>query len=134
MKAFYSHKASGQALLISLLVLGFLTLSFLLVGTLSLSDEEQVNLVLENKALSTAAATSCMEQAMDRLGLSSSYAGSETLSVTSSTCAVRPVIVGSGIWTLETWAQVSNQYTRYQVILSSRSPITIRSWTEVAGF
>ena len=131
---FRSHVASGQAIIISLLILGFLTLSFVLIGASSLGDEMRVNVVLENEALSAAAATGCMEQAMDRLGLDATYVGNETLSVASSTCAVRPMIIGSGNWTLETWAQSNDQYTRYRVILTSRAPVTISSWTEIVGF
>jgi hypothetical protein len=121
-------------MVISMLVLGFLTLSFILIGAASLGNELQVNLVLENKVLSAAAATGCMEQAIDRLGRNAAYAGNETLTVASSTCMVRPVIIGGGIWTLETWAQNLNQYTRYRAVLTSRSPVIIGSWTEVAGF
>ena len=128
------HLESGQVMVISLVVLGFLALSFVLIGAVSLSDEILVNLALENKALSTAAAGGCMEQAMDRLGRNAAYAGNESLSVASSTCMIRPIIAGSGIWTLETWGQNSNQYTRYRVILTSRAPILISSWTEIAGF
>lgn len=128
------HTASGQVLIVSLLVLGFLTLSFILIGTISLGDNAQVSVVMENKALADAAAAGCMEQAMDRLGLNISYAGNETLTVASSTCAVRPVIVGVGTWTIETWAHVGDQYTRYRTILTSRTPITINTWTEIAAF
>lgn len=121
-------------MIISLLILGFLTLSFVLIGNTSLNDEAQANLALENKAMSAAAATGCVEQALDRLGLSASYAGSETLTIASSTCSVRPVIVGGGTWTLETWSQYADQYTRYRVVLTSRAPIAIQSWTEIAAF
>lgn len=128
------HLASGQALIISLLVLGFLTLSFVLVSAVSLSNESQANFVLENKELSAAAATGCMEQAMNRLGLDVSYAGNETLTVASSTCTVRPVIVGAGNWTLETWARNGDQYARYRAVLTGRAPVIIGSWAEIAAF
>lgn len=134
MNCFRVHEESGQVMVITLLILGFLALSFVLIGAATLGDEILVNLTLENKAYSVAAATGCMEQAMDRLGRNASYAGNETLNVASSTCMIRPVIVGSGTWTLETWAQTSNQYTRYRAILTSRAPITIDSWAEVGGF
>ncbi|MCR4256755.1 MAG: hypothetical protein NUW08_03555, partial [Candidatus Uhrbacteria bacterium] len=79
------HAASGQTLIVSLMILGFLALGFILIGFASISSELQVATVLENKERSVAAATACMEQAMDRLGRNASYAGSETLIVASST-------------------------------------------------
>lgn len=128
------HTAPGQTLVISLLVLSFLTVSFVVIGISSLIEDSQANTALYNKTLAGAAATGCMERAMDKLGQDSSYAGNESLSVASSTCTIRPVIVGGGNWTLETWSQVQDQYARERAILTSRSPITISSWTEIAGF
>jgi hypothetical protein len=116
------------------MILGFITLGFILIGFASLSSELQVSTVLENKERSASAATACMEQAMDRLGRNASYAGNETLIVASSTCMVRPVTSGSGTWTLESWAQIEDQYTRYRVILTSRAPVAISSWNEIAEF
>lgn len=128
------HSASGQVMIISMMVLGFLTLNFILIGFTSLRDESFASLAIENKALSESTAAGCMEQAMERLGQNASYAGNETLSVASSTCAVRPIILDTGTWTIETWAQEGDQYTRYRAVLTSRAPIIISSWTEVATF
>ncbi len=120
-------------MLLSLLALGFLALGFAMIGNASLIRASQSAVVYENKALASAAATACMEQAIDRLALSSGYAGNETLTVGTQTCTVRPVIAG-GTWTIETSAQVGNQRTRYRTILSSRAPVVITSWVEVASF
>lgn len=121
-------------MVISMLVLGAMTLSFILIGNMSLGQSAQVNAVLENKALSSAAATACAEQAMDRLGRNAAYAGNENLNVASSTCYVRPVIIGVGTWTLETAATSSEQHTYYRIRLSAIAPPVISSWTELAGF
>ncbi len=134
MRVFPVHAASGQTLVITMLVLGFLTLTFTLIGFSSVSNESRINLVFEHKASSAAAAVGCMEQAMNRLGMNVTYPGNETLAVASSTCTVRPVMFGNGTWTLETWAQSGDQYTRYRTILTNRTPISISSWTEVADF
>ena len=128
------HVASGQALITSILVLGFLTLGFSLVSMTAISEEFQTNEAFTNKAFANAAARGCMEQAMYRLGANSSYTGNETLSVGTASCTVRPITVSGGTYTLETWAQVGDQYTRYRVLLSNRIPITISSWDEIASF
>lgn len=128
------HLASGQVLIISLLVLGFLTLGFLLIGSTSLNQTAQTNSVLENKELSAAAATGCMEQVLNRLGGDATYVGNETLTVASTTCRIQPVVNNSGIYTLGTMATSSDQVTRYRTTLTSRAPITISNWTEVSAF
>ncbi len=128
------HTAPGQTMVISLLVLGFLVVTFVAIGISSLVEDEQATTALYNKTLAASAATGCMEQAMDKLGRDATYAGNETLVVASSTCRIRPVIVGSGIWTIETTSTVSNQYAKYRAILSSQNPIHITSWTEITGF
>lgn len=128
------HYASGQVLIISLLVLGFLTLGFVLIGSSSIGESAKANVVLEQKVTSAAAATGCVEQALNRLGGNALYGGNETLTVASSTCRVQPIVNQSGIYTLGAMATSSNQVTRYRVTLTSRAPITISSWSEVAGF
>ena len=127
------HTAKGETLLISLLVLGFLTLGFVLVGIQSIIDEAQVSVVGENKAIASAAATACMEHALNGLALDVGYAGNETRIVGAQSCTIRPIVSG-GTYTLETFSQVKDQWTRYRVILTSRAPVAISSWTEVASF
>ncbi len=126
--------APGQALLLTVLILGFAALNFVLIGLATATQSGASATAFEQKATASAAATGCVEQAMERLGLSSSYAGNETLTVGTNSCTIRPIIVGSGTWTIETSAQVGNQITRYRTILTSRAPVNISSWTEIAGF
>ena len=121
-------------MIISMLVLGALTLTFILIGNLSLGRAAQIHVAMENKTLSEAAATACAEQAMDRLGRNAGYAGNETLDVADGDCHIRPIIADAGTWTLETTATSSGQHTNYRVTLSGIEPPTISSWTELGGF
>lgn len=121
-------------MLISVMVLGFLTAGFVILGMATTSQSSQSATVTENKLMASAAATACMEQAIDRLGLNAGYAGNETLTVGAQSCTVRPIITGGGTWTIETSAQTGATYARYRVILTSRAPVIISSWTEIAGF
>lgn len=128
------HTAPGQTLVISLLVLGFLAVTFVAIGISSIVEDLQADAALYNKVLAGSAATGCMEHAMDSLGRNAAYAGNETLTIASSTCAIQPIESSTSTWTIKTSSQVGDQYARYLAILSSLSPVTISSWTEVAGF
>ncbi len=128
------HVAGGQAMLLTLVVLGFLTSTLVLTGANSLIQHAEVANIMENKAFASAAAMGCMEHALDQLGLNGSYAGNESLSVASTTCSIQPVVSGASSWTLDTWARSNDQYARYRVILSSRLPLVISSWKEMVSF
>ncbi len=130
----FAHKAPGQVMLISIMILGFLTLSAIVVGIAAISRESQSTLAIENKALASAAATACAEQAMDRLGRDELYAGNEVLEVADLECEIRPILFNAGTWTIETYAEVGQQIARFRLILSNRAPVEILSWAEVATF
>jgi hypothetical protein len=128
------HAAAGQTALIAILILGFLTLGFITIGLTSVINEMRVGTALENKGSAVSAANGCMDQAMDRLGRDNAYAGNETLGVATSTCTIRPIITASSTWTIEASSQVGDQYARYRLILTSLTPVTVSSTTEVASF
>jgi len=130
----FAHKAPGQVMLTSILILGFLTLTAIVIGITAIARETQSTLAMENKALASAAATACMEQAIDRLGREETYAGNEVLDVADMQCGIRPILYSENTWTIETFSQVNNQIARYRVVLSSRAPVLINSWEEVATF
>lgn len=121
-------------MLISVMVLGILTLGFVVLGIAANMQASQSSSVMENKAMASSVATACMEHALGRIGSDAGYAGNETLAIGDQTCTIRPVTVDSGTWILETFAQANDQYARYRVILTSRVPIIVRSWAEIAGF
>lgn len=135
MKSIFSRTtAEGQAMLISVLVLGFAALGFVLIGLATSSQASQSALAVENKAIASAAATGCAEQAIERLGLNSAYTGNETLTVGTQSCTIQPISSVSGTWIIETSAHIGDQFTRYKIVLSNRAPVMIDSWNEVASF
>mgnify|MGYP006900781810 FL=1 len=131
---FTQHKAPGQVMLISILILSLLTLGSIIIGITAIVRESQSTSAMENKALASAAATACMEQAMDRLGRDIDYAGDEVLDVVDMNCVIRPIVYDGAAWTIETYSWVNNQVARYRVVLTSRTPVFIESWQEVATF
>jgi hypothetical protein len=126
--------AAGQTALIAMLILGFLTLGFVIIGLSSVISEMRTGSALENKGLASSAANGCLDEAIDKLGRDHEYVGNETLTIASSTCVIRPIISTTSTWTIETSSQVSDQYARYRVILSSLTPVTVSSTKEVISF
>ena len=124
----------GQVLLISTLVLSVVLLQIGLLGMIALISSSQSTSALENKRIAVASASACMESAMNRLARNGDYLGNETLMVASTTCAIRPIAGSSVPITIETRAQVGNQHARIRAMFSSRSPMAITSWVEVANF
>lgn len=121
-------------MLISIMILSFLTLSAIVVGIAAIARESRSTMAIENKALATAAATACAEQAMDRLGREETYSGNEVLDVADMECGVRSILYHDNTWTIETYSQIGDQIARFRLILSNRAPVVIDSWEEVATF
>ncbi|MDF1497348.1 MAG: hypothetical protein P1P90_04795 [Patescibacteria group bacterium] len=130
----FAHKAPGQVMITSILILGFLTLTAVTIGITAIARETQSTLAIENKALASAAATACAEQAIDRLGRDETYSGNEVLAVADMECTIRPILFNANIWTIETYSEVNKQIARYRILLSGRAPVLINSWEEVATF
>jgi hypothetical protein len=128
------HAAAGQTALISILILGFLTMGFIAIGLTSVLSEMKIGTIIENKGLAITAANACLDQAMDRLGRDHEYTGNETLGVATSTCTIRPIISTTSTWTIEAYSQVVDQYARYRLILTNLTPLTVSSTTEVVSF
>jgi len=133
--------APGSVMIISLLVLEFLAVSFIIVGVTGLIGSLKTDVALNNKALASAAVTSCMEHALDQLAVSSTstYAGNETLTIATSTtmatttCSILPITTGSDSTKfIKSWSKVGDQTSRFLVNVSSTNPIKILSWVEVA--
>jgi hypothetical protein len=127
------HLARGNVMLISLLILLAVLLGFAIVGMVLSVGEEQGGTAALNKAKARQASTACLETAMDKLGRDAAYAGNETVTVASTTCSILAV-TSSTTWMIRAQATVGTEISRERVILSSRSPITIQSWTEVPSF
>lgn len=116
-------------MLLSTLILGTILLSITIAGFDALFYEREANRAHEQKAQAMALASGCMEYAMQRLGQVASYQGNESYVVDGQTCTIFPIETGTG-WTLKTAVTVEEHTARLQVVLSSRSPVTISSWQE----
>lgn len=122
----------GSVLLISVLILSTLLLSFALLASSSLLEERRVASSLEQKQVAREAAAGCLEHAFEALAKNAGYAGSETVTVASSTCFILPVQSSGSLWTLQATSTVGRQNVRLQATLSSRIPPVVSSWNELA--
>jgi hypothetical protein len=121
-------------MIISLMILLAILLGFAFIGALTLRGEEGGVVVSMHEGRARAAASACMESAIDRLGRDVSYTGDETVDLGGGLiCTIRPILTGSD-WTIEVEASVQGAVARQRVVLSARNPVTIDSWEEVASF
>ncbi len=121
-------------MIVTLMILLAILLGFAFIGAVTLRNEQEGVLTTMYEKRTQAAATACMETAIDRLGRDGDYTGDETIDLGGGNwCTIRPIQAGE-TWTIETEANISNATTRMSAILSSRNPVVIDSWDEVASF
>ncbi len=123
----------GSVMLLSTLIMGTILLSIAIAGFDALSYERGANVAHAQQAQALAVATGCMEYAMQRLGQTASYGGSQTYPIDGQICTILPIEV-STVWTIKTQVTIQQATARIRVVLSSRSPVTISVWQEGAAF
>lgn len=118
----------------TMLILTAIMLGFLLSGLFSSVREKEILVDSDRESVADQAANACADVAIDRLGRSESYAGSESISIdTAVSCTIRPIIHAT-TWTIETTATVDGRTANYRVVLNGRSPVDILSWQKVSSF
>jgi hypothetical protein len=105
-----------------------------MVFTLSFSEfTSRFNLLDSSyKEASKALAESCADEALLKLENDITYAGNETITVASSTCAIRP-IAPSTPRIVQTTATSTNAVTNIQVTVDPTN-LSVLSWEEVPNF
>lgn len=121
----------GSILLTSILILGAVLLSATLTISNSLIENSAQQSSHENKTQAEALANACLEHAINALALDAAYAGNETVTLGTLSCAVLPIQVQGSTYTLSGRATVSNQTVTMAATLSARAPPTISSWQEI---
>ncbi|MFA5129803.1 MAG: hypothetical protein WC477_02655 [Patescibacteria group bacterium] len=128
------HPLHGGVMMITLLILMAIMLGFAIVGIATVLNDRQGYIEQADQRSAEQAANACADTAIERLGLSSSYAGNETVSLSNGVvCSIFPIISGGG-WTIQAEAWVNNRVARVQVQMANRNPVDITSWTKVERF
>ena len=121
-------------MIFTLMILLTIMLGFAFIGAMTLRNEQEGVMTSMHEKQAQASATACLETAIDRLGRDSEYTGDETVDLGSgNVCTIRPIIVDTD-WTVESEATVMTATARMRAVLSSRSPVVIDTWEEVASF
>lgn len=121
----------GAAMVISVLILSVVMLSLAIMSSTSFIREIQIIETIKSKKIASSAATACLELALDRLGRNANYQGNEDIDLGQSSCAI--MFIGAGPpWVIESEAIHHQQYAKFRIILSSRTPVVIESWEEVS--
>ena len=124
----------GGVMIITLMILLAILLGFAFIGAITLRNEQEGVLTSMYEKRARAAATACMEKAIDRLGRDGDYTGDETVDLGSGNwCTIRSIQAGE-TWTIETESSIHTAATRLRAVLLSRNPVVIDSWEEVASF
>ena len=121
-------------MIVTMLIMMSIMLSFAVIGIATVVREGQDYTENLNARSAEQGANACADTAIERLGLSSSYAGNETITLGDGVvCTIFPVINAGG-WTIQAESWVNNRVARVQVILDNRNPVDIVSWNKVEHF
>lgn len=125
-------KSGYIAIVSALIVTGMLFLATIIMSTsnyLGYSGSQE----LEFKDAARSAAEGCLEYARLSLATNPSYAGNETISVGSSTCAILPIETGTSTIIIKASSTVQNAQTNIKLTVDSATLQTV-SKEEVASF
>ncbi len=127
---------NGFITLLSMLVASAIGIAIAIPLLLSALDGTRASLVRQQGVQARALADACAEVALEKLGDSKSYAGEETLTLSTGTCTILPVL-GSGNKerTVQTIGAAGDAVRKLWIDISDLKPsVTVSSWREVGDF
>lgn len=121
----------GVITLLSVLIVGIVGLSIgALLMLLSLSESRSAA-ALQNSLQARGLADACAEHALNKLRISSSYAGNETLSFNNGTCTIQALTGSGSVKTIRTIGVSGDATRKDEIITSSIQPqVQLTSWQE----
>lgn len=130
------HSAHGFVTLMSMLVASAIGIAIAIPLLLSSIDLSRAALVRQTGVQARALADACAEVALAKLHDTKSYGGNETLTLSTGTCTILPVL-GSGTKerTVQTIGTTGMAVRKLSIDISDLKPrVTISSWREVGDF
>lgn len=131
-----SHVKNGFVTLISMIVIGALSVtvgvSLLLLGL----GASRTSFALEQSSQAKSLANTCAEKALGSLRADLNYAGNESLSLAGGSCSILPVGgAGNANRTVQTTGTMDTVTRKILVQITQIQPqIQLQSWQEVADF
>ncbi|MBI2645178.1 hypothetical protein HYW94_03345 [Candidatus Uhrbacteria bacterium] len=125
----------GFIALISVLIIGVLGISIVTSLLLLGVGSSKTSLASEQSAQAKALANACAEEALQHIHDSTSYTGSDTLTLGQGTCAYTVTSQGGQNRTITSSGTVGTIIRKEKIIITGVNPaIQISSWQEVADF
>lgn len=134
MRNSFRKNKDGFVLFISVLVFATILLVVAVLGSIMILQENRSVMISQNKKMATQISAGCMEQTLQKLAMNASYVGNEILLVGTNQCQVGTIVFINNTWRIRTQAIVQTERTRYEVAVSSLTPITLSGWHEIASF
>ncbi len=127
---------SGFVTLLSIIVIGAVTISVVLGLLLLGTDSLQTTQYQIDSAHAAAYTDSCAEKALNTLKGNAAYAGGETVNFTRGACTILPLIgAGTQTPTIRVEGTVSSTKRRVEISIKQVSPqIKLNYWRELADF
>lgn len=125
---------SGFIALLSLLIIGGLTLVIAVGLAFRSVDESKMSQAREFAASSRHVATACAEQALKNIKDNKNYNGGETLIFGSVSCEILPVVKNGPDRTVKTQSTVSGFTKKVLLEVKTGATLQVLSWQDVPDF
>jgi hypothetical protein len=129
----YPRAQGGYVALITVLIVGAVSLAVGVAILLTGTDSQRVTLVLQQSIQARNLANACVEEALQQMHDSTTFTGTNNLSLDQGTCTYTVTNTGGNNRTIVTTATVGNVVRKNQVYATiGTSSISITSWQEVS--
>lgn len=126
------HSQSGYVALLSVLILGAVATSVGIALLVSGTDSQRASLVEQQSKQARAAAVACAEEALQTIHDTTTYTGSNNLTLSSSSCSYTVTNNGGASRTILATGTAGNVVKKVQVYVTiGASSISVTSWQEV---
>ncbi len=126
----YNLTRNGYIALTSVLIISIVIMAVTFTAALSGALNRFIVLRTEEKEVSSALASACVDMALLRLAQDDAYDGNETVPIGTETCAIYPFEHISGSVVIKTKASVQNAVTNLRVSANT-ADLSIQSWEEI---
>ncbi len=129
------HSARGFVSLIAVIIVGAIGMAVAVALLLSGVDATRQSLMESRSAQSGALRDGCIEEALGHIRDTTSYTGSDTLTLGAGTCTFTVTSQGGQLRTITSTGTVATVVQKARVTIDKITPdISIASWQEVADF
>lgn len=127
-----NSKKIGFSTLITVIILGAAALTIAITVLLTSTDSVDKIKVFQGKYISKNNANSCVERALNKLRLSSTYTGNESYTLPYGSCTVSTLSGSGATRTFQTTGTYSDFTSKVSISVSAISPqVQVSAWDEI---